>query len=456
MDNRPARHRRPSRALRLAIAGGLGALALSLAGAGQADAADEEGHTPGTYTYYAFPSGTGSLHDVSWTTTPAYDPGYTADIFWSHQFGLDNKHGGYIGMQSNGGSPRHLLFSIWDATGAKPGSPGTSCERFDGEGSGQHCWASLDWQAGHTYQFKVAATTGGWFNATVTDTTTGTTIDLGSIKTTATGISPENMGDWTEYIEWNDPRSTCYDQPNSAVTLSLPTANAGTVTATVDSTDLRNFCKPQAKVEVTAQGSTQRNAIGNTARGPVRNNRTCLTAQGTPGDGTKVAMSDCTPTTDRAWVLAADQTLRLPSNYCLTDQSSTTVVRDCAGAPADGRVDDPTKQWAYDTTSKTLRNKRSGQCLTATPDGTTSTRPCTPGSPDQTWIVPTRDGAPSDITPPAPSPTTPPHTSHPISRADTPHRDALPLLAAGTVLLLAGTAVALAFFHRRNRARNRN
>ncbi|MFG2848912.1 DUF3472 domain-containing protein [Kitasatospora sp. NPDC048296] len=458
MHNRPTRVQRLSGARRLALASGLGAMAIALAGAGTAAA--DEGHTPGTYTYYTFPSGTGSLHDVSWTTTPAYDPGYTAEIFWSHQFDFDNQHTAYIGMQSNGGSPRKVLFSAWDTTESKPGSPGSSCKPFGGEGTGQQCSAALDWQADHTYRFKVAATTGGWFDATVTDQTTGTTIDLGSIKTKATGISPDNMVDWTEYFEWNDPRSTCYDQPNSAVTFGLPTGNAGTVTAAATSTELRDFCKPQAKAELTAQGSTHRNAIGNSARGPLQNGRSCLTAQGTPGDGTKLTVSDCTPTADRAWVLAPDQTLRLPSNYCLTEQSSTTAVRDCAGAADDGKVADPAKQWTYDATARTLRNKKSEQCLTATPDGTPVTRPCTPGSTDQTWSVPTRDGAPTDhgpangVPPTAPSPTTSsPHTPHPVTRTATRHSDALPLLLGGTAVLIAGAAALLIALHRRNRAR---
>ncbi|MFK0288906.1 DUF3472 domain-containing protein [Streptomyces sp. NPDC090442] len=425
MNKNLARRRLLTGALFLGLAVGLGsALATS-------PAAAENGHTPGTYTNYSFPHGTSSLRDVSWTTTPAYDPGYTSDVFWSHQFEFDNHKTGYIGMQSNGGSPRKLLFSAWDTTEARPGDPAGSCGAFGGEGSGQHCSVSLDWRAGHTYRFTVAASGQGWFRATVTDTTSGTTTDLGSIKTTATGISPDNMVDWTEYFEWNDPRATCYDQPNSAVAFGLPKGNGDTVTAAVDSTDTGTSCTSGVKVEVTEEGSVQRNAIGNTARGPLRNGHACLTARA-PGNHATTALSRCTVATDRAWVHAADQTLRMASNYCLTERNSSVFVRDCAGAPGDGKVDDPAKRWAYDTASGTLRNARSGRCLTAAPDGRPGTESCTPGNAAQTWTIPTRDGT-----------TTRPKRSRPVALAHTGgDNSTIPLLLGAGVLVLGGTTTA--------------
>ncbi|GGU46914.1 hypothetical protein GCM10010211_08270 [Streptomyces albospinus] len=434
MTKRPTRHRLLAGALSLGLAAGLGTLATS-------PAAAENGHTPGTYTNYSFPDGTSSLHDVSWTTTPAYDPGYASEIFWSHQFDFDNHRVGYIGMQSNGGSPRKLLFSAWDTTEAKPGSPGSSCEAFGGEGSGQHCSVPLDWRAGHTYRFQVAATGQGWFRATVTDTTSDTTTDLGSIKTTATGISPDNMVDWTEYFEWNDPRATCYDQPNSAAAFGLPKGDGGTVTASVASTETGTSCKAGAKVEVTEEGSVQRNAIDNTARGTLRNGHACLAVRA-PGNHAETSLASCTVATDRAWVHAADRTLRLASNRCLSEENSAVLARDCAGAPGDGKVDDPAKLWAYDTALRTLKNKESGRCLTAAPDSIPATEPCTPGNAAQTWTIPTRDGA---RTPPEhPQPAALPRTGGDSSP--------LPLLLGGGIaLIVGGTATALAI--RRRRAR---
>lgn len=351
----------------------------------------DTGNTPGTYTYYSFPSGTGSLHDATWTTTPAYDPGYTSDIFWAHQFQLDSQQTAYIGMQSNGGSPRLLLFSVWGATDSKPG-PGSTCSSFSEGSDGQSCRAHLDWQAGHTYRFAVTSVGQGWFDGSVTDATSGSTIDLGSVKTTAAGISPAGMVDWTEYFEWNDPRSTCYDQPGSTVTMGLPQGNGGAVTASVSGTSVTNDpCKPMSQVDTTPRGSIQRNDTGNTARGSVQNGQSCLSATVGPRDGARTAMSTCAATTDRAWVYAADRTLRMKSNYCLADQNSTALVRDCAGAPGDGKVTDPAKQWTYDPVARTLRNQQSARCLTAAPDGTTTTQACTGGA-GQVWSLPALNG----------------------------------------------------------------
>ncbi|RZS32461.1 hypothetical protein EV193_11295 [Herbihabitans rhizosphaerae] len=123
---------------------------------------------------YGFPGGTTELTDVTWSTTPEYDPGYQSNIFWSHQFGFNKGEGAYIGMRSNGGKPRTFLFSVWNAT----------------------------------------------------DTTTGVALKLGSIRNAATAISTGGMVDWTEYFEWNDPRANCYDQPGSAARFGLPVPTA--------------------------------------------------------------------------------------------------------------------------------------------------------------------------------------------------------------------------------------
>ncbi|MET8517022.1 DUF3472 domain-containing protein [Streptomyces sp. NPDC005077] len=136
------------------------AAALALLGvAGPTHAADI-GTTPGTYTNYSF-SGAPVLTEVTWSTTVLHDPGYTANVFWSHQFGFNQGNGAYLGMQSNGGSSRVLLFSVWDVSEATAGSTGSWCQSFGGEGEGMSCRMNLDWTAGHTYSFKVAAEGGG-------------------------------------------------------------------------------------------------------------------------------------------------------------------------------------------------------------------------------------------------------------------------------------------------------
>ncbi|WP_162002688.1 NPCBM/NEW2 domain-containing protein [Streptomyces sp. CB01881] len=389
-----------------------GLLSLGMAGGGAAyllSPAATAGETPNAYTYYAFPSGTpASLHDVTWATTPQLDPGPTSNIYWSHQFSLDNGKTAYIGLQSNGGEKRHFLFSVWDADQSRPGPTG-SCVRFTGEGVGQHCETRLDWQQGHTYEFKVTATGDpGWFNGSFTDTTAHTTVDVGTIHSlSAKGISPGGMMDWTEYFEWNFAESNCYNQPGSAAAFAPPQANGGTITAK-GAGNRASGGDCNAKVETTPQGVVQHGAVGNTARGRVQNGTKCLQAPGDPA----AKLAGCADNPDQAWVHAADGTLRLKWDTCLTAQGSTVASQACQGAPRVGRVSDPAKQWTYDPSTRTLKNRQSGQCLTVAPDGRPATETCA-GTPGQQWTLPPAEGSTQPTPNPTPTPTPTPDPTKP-------------------------------------------
>ncbi|WNI21934.1 ricin-type beta-trefoil lectin domain protein [Streptomyces sp. ITFR-16] len=371
------------------------ALAL-LATAAPTQAADI-GTTPGTYTNYSF-SGAPRLTEVTWSTTVLHDPGYRANVFWSHQFGFDQGNGAYIGMQSNGGSKRTLLFSVWDVSEAEAGSAGSWCQDFGGEGEGMSCRLNLDWTAGHRYTFRVAAEGEGWFGATVTDTATGTAYRLGRIKTPATAISPSGMVDWTEYFEWNDPRATCYDQPFSDARFGVPTGNGGTVTGAVAATsNSGNACASMTRTDVAADATVQNLAVGNSVRGAVTGLADkCLDASGGVADGTTADLYSCSGGANQAWVRAADGTLRLPSDYCLaaegTGNGAAVRVRDCAGPGAGGAVTDPARQWTYDSSAHALVNKASGRCLDvpggATANGTALDLWDCHGGTNQRWNVP--------------------------------------------------------------------
>ncbi|SEL87341.1 DUF3472 domain-containing protein [Streptacidiphilus jiangxiensis] len=369
--------------LSLGVVAGLG---LAVAPGAHAD----DGHTPGSSTDYAFPAGTRPLHDVTWTTTPTVDPGWTADVFWSHQFDLDDGRTGSIGLRSNGGDPRWMLFSVRNATQAVPGA-GSHCESFGGEGTGEHCAATVDWTTGHTYAFTVSAVGDGWFEGKVTDQQTRRTIVLGRIRTTAHAVSTQNMVDRTEYVEWNDPRSTCYDQPGSGVRFGLPSGDGGRVHAGVSGTGLGPACDPQSRVARVAGGSVQRNGIGNSVRGEVGKGKACLGVHGTVADGVVAALVPCLPRADRGWVHGSDGTLRLPSNYCLGDGRTGVRIRDCKGAKDSGRVTDPAKLWTYDPARGELRNRQTGRCLAADGSGLASRR-CSADPSDRGWTLPTLDG----------------------------------------------------------------
>ncbi|MFD7431944.1 ricin-type beta-trefoil lectin domain protein [Streptomyces sp. NPDC059818] len=373
------------------------AAALALLGTAAPTRAADLGTTPGTYTNYSF-SGAPKLTDVTWSTTVLHDPGYRANIFWSHQFGFDQGSGAYFGMQSNGGSSRLLLFSVWDVSEARAGSAGSWCQNFGGEGEGMSCRMNLDWTAGHRYTFKVAAEGDGWFGATVADTGTGASYKLGSIKTPATAISPSGMVDWTEYFEWNNPRSNCYDQPFSDVRFGVPTGNGGAVTGTVAATSSSdNACASMTRTDVTADSTVQNLAVGNSVRGAVTGQGgKCVDAFGGVSDGVVADLYTCSGGANQAWVKAADGSLRLPSDYCLTAEGTgngaAVRVRDCAGTGAGGAVTDQARQWTYNSSTHALVNKASGRCLDVpggdTTNGTALNVWDCGGGANQQWNVP--------------------------------------------------------------------
>ncbi|MFJ6466413.1 ricin-type beta-trefoil lectin domain protein [Streptomyces sp. NPDC091387] len=373
------------------------AAALALLGTAAPTQAADLGTTPGTYTNYSF-SGAPKLTDVTWSTTVLHDPGYRANVFWSHQFGFDQGSGAYFGMQSNGGSSRLLLFSVWDVSEARTGSAGSWCQNFGGEGEGMSCRMNLDWTAGHRYTFKVAAEGDGWFGATVADTGTGASYKLGSIKTPATAISPSGMVDWTEYFEWNNPRSNCYDQPFSDVRFGVPTGNGGTVTGAVSATSSSdNACASMTRTDVAADSTVQNLAVGNSVRGAVTGQGgKCVDAFGGVSDGVVADLYTCSGGANQAWVKAADGSLRLTSDYCLTAEGAgngaAVRVRDCAGTGAGGAVTDQARQWTYNSSTHALVNKASGRCLDVpggdTTNGTALDLWDCGGGANQQWNVP--------------------------------------------------------------------
>lgn len=393
---------RAGAALALAVGFGLGATTTA-----QANPAGW-GDTPGTYTNYAFPTGTPALDSVTWSNTVTTDPGFTSHTFWSHQFGFNVGNGGYIGMQDNGGEDQLFLFSVWDVTEAKAGSAGSWCQDFGGEGTGESCRVNVPWKAGDTYTFTVSSEGDGWFGATVNDTTAGTSFKLGSIRTPATGIKTGGMVDWVEYYEWSMPRSTCVQQPYSAATFGLPVgtlADGTKVTASVSRLRNNGDCSNVATVAVPG-GSQQILGTGNSVRGAVTDNAgNCLDVEDTDyaqlewaedadlaaDENRPAVVESCHQRTDQGWVHGADRTLRLVNNFCLTaapdaaDEKKTAVtITTCAATPG------PLTTWTYGEDGSIV-NDGTGQCLYTPPGNETGhrveLRACD-GEAGQRWTAP--------------------------------------------------------------------
>ena len=57
-------------------------------------------------------------------------------------------------LQTNGGSAKSAIFSVWNGVAGVPGPSGdTDCGPFGGEGLGYHCFLHFQWQQGVAYKF---------------------------------------------------------------------------------------------------------------------------------------------------------------------------------------------------------------------------------------------------------------------------------------------------------------
>jgi hypothetical protein len=345
------------------------------------------GQTPGSYSDYQWPAGT-VLNSVDFTTTVTVDPGYAANTFWSNSFDFEGGQDAYTGMQSNGGQTRTFLFSVWDATEARPGSQGSHCVDFDGEGKGKSCRLKYDWKEGHSFQFHVAQEGNHWFGVTVTDLTANVSFKIGSIRSKSAHISTDNMSSWTEYFEWGNPNSTCTNQPFSEARMAMPRGNDGHVSASIGATRKSGTCTAYSRVDIVPDGSIQTNAIGNSLRGPVigqdGGGAACIDAQGEAASGVAAVSYDCDGKDNQDWVLGADHALQLRENLCLD------IANDARAAGSPVIAYDCNKginqRWHYEDTA--LKSQSTGFCLTAHGRNDQLTiEPCT-GAAGQAWKIP--------------------------------------------------------------------
>lgn len=359
-------------------------LAAALAAAGAlvpawpVPAAAAEGTTPHSYVNYAFPSPTEQLDNVTYGITVQADPGH-ANVYWSNQFEFTT-HGAYAGLQSHRDGLGMFLFSVWDTTAARPGSPGTYCQAFGGEGIGQSCRLDKQFTVGHHYQFTIAPGDDGWFTATVTDATSNESFELGSIEVgSGAKIKAAGMVNWVEYFDWSNDAATCADSAYSKARFDLPSGNNGTVTASITDTSMKN-CTDQTKITTERGFSEHELATGNSASGTITGaNGLCVqVASGAPS-GTAELGGGCP-----YWVLAKDGTVHTSFTCLDVTADGAALVAACNGAKS--------QRWTL--SDRALVNAESGNCLDAQGGGTVIgtkliTWTCT-GNDNQKWTTPAR------------------------------------------------------------------
>lgn len=201
------------------------------------------------------------------------DPGPTTPWFLSHQFVLEDANGnyssgGYIGMQTNTLSlnSKGVMFSIWNATSAKPGN-GATCQPFTGEGDGMQCFIAYPWVAGKTYRLRIVNDRGSAYSGYVIDTSTSTpTVTyIGQIQAPVSAVNlGRNSVQWAEY--YAPAPANCADFPYIKAQWSRPKGDGGAIlanTPTIQYADTA-YCK---NTSVIASGADYVMEGGNPAAG---------------------------------------------------------------------------------------------------------------------------------------------------------------------------------------------
>ncbi|NTY37979.1 RICIN domain-containing protein [Burkholderia diffusa] len=380
------------------------------------------GATPGLYSNTWFPSTLRSVAILDLFITPQTDPGPNSNVFWSNQ--VNSLHG-YTGLQStelvsaSEGTGKQFLFSLWGATAAKPGTPASA-----GIGAGSYCTVSgsatdgsagaqcryrYEWQAGHTYRFRITPDTSqgpGWFKSNVTDVTggaTGDSFDIGSIYvgTTQTQVPVSSISQWVEYFDWNSSRTSCASvaYTNAQFSVAAYDGLGNPVTVPAPSVTVNKTC-PAAYANASESNGVA-TLIGGprqSAAGLVKANGACLTASGGLRDGNAAVLGACptlasvrasggTHFNPQLWVAAGDGTLQTKYSYCLTAQAPSAgngaLLRTCVAGEAD-------QQWLVKSGtapgSAQLVSQPTGRCLAPAAGGTLSLQTCAAAT--AVWTTP--------------------------------------------------------------------
>jgi Domain of unknown function (DUF3472)/Ricin-type beta-trefoil lectin domain len=384
------------------------------------------GSTPGLGSEIDFPAGT-KASQLDFTITPHSDPGPNSDVFWSNQVDYA-ANTFYTGLQSTElsdvaeGHGKQFLFSWWGAKAAMPGTPASA-----GIGAGSFCTASntatdgslgvqcryrYEWQANHTYRFRITpnpAIGPGWFQSTVTDTTATPNISfvIGNIQVdnTSTSLPVNTVSQWVEYFDWNDYRTACDSVPYTSAEFTTQGLDAAghPIPVPVPVVSTNDTC-PANYVNLQAKGagdSLLEGGVQQSVKGYLRTQGQCLTAQaGLPDPSSTntnpLILTTC-PTLSNLqansaaaypalfWVMAGDGAVVTDSGYCMSSAANPT-----AGSSVQLVTCDPTlsrQQWMTQTTPAGTQILHSASHLCLQVSGQTVILGACDGS-SSTWVLP--------------------------------------------------------------------
>lgn len=347
------------------------------------------GEVPGSYATYKWDASVTGLTSVDYQITVQIHPGERSNVRWATQFGLvGSTSRGYAGMENTAKDGTLFVFSVSGATQFQPGSPGSSCMVVNGAQARVTCRLPYNWTMEHNYQFHVAYVGGQWLSVTVTDPYSNQTVNLGSILTDATSISPQGMAGRTKYLEANSPNANCYNQPYTDTIFNAPTGNGGAYSATVAKAGVDANCANYGSVSTNPTGTEQFNLLHNTKRGTVENggvSNVCIAAGDGRTSNTTVTSTTCDYHAEgQAWVLGSDDTMRLQSNLCMdvvdaTSSNPQMVIDACN--------DSASQQWVSGE-GNTLQHVQTGLCATLGQLNAPLTLQTCVYDFDQTWYLP--------------------------------------------------------------------
>jgi hypothetical protein len=179
-----------------------------------------------------------------------HEPGSSGNTYYASQFfwTINVNEGGYTGIQQNSSTTKTVLFSIfgqtYDSSVDKPGpASGAVCQGFGGEGTGTQCLfttkgtSSPAWKEGTVYTFQVTyagkttipsgtadAGENYLWQASITNTSTGTTTIVGTIHSPASnGILQAVVPQFVEnFTQGSQQYSSCSQVPPTTAVFYAP------------------------------------------------------------------------------------------------------------------------------------------------------------------------------------------------------------------------------------------
>jgi hypothetical protein len=328
-----------------------------------------------------------------------HEPGSGGNTYYASQFfwTVNVNEGGYTGIQQNSSTTKTVLFSIfgqtYDSSVDKPGAAsGAICQGFGGEGTGTQCLFTTKgtkapaWKEGgmYTFHLKYAGTTtiptgtadagkNYLWQASITDTSTGTTTVIGTIHSPASngilqGVVPQFVENFTQ---GSQQYSSCTQVPPTTAVFYAPimydpannaaqTNNASTQTYGNCASIASSMMNPDNTAIATINQSFGASFI---ARNLVQNY--CADTLG----GNHMGLNTCVGSGSSAWAVAnqllandVDNRLNLvDQSVCLQANGSSAVLTASCTA-------DSSQEWLYMPGSEAWLNVGSSQCLNAAGD----------------------------------------------------------------------------------------